>query len=366
MSTSDLTAVLPALYARWIDALLAGPIPPETRATCDDCAMCAPGGQHPHGSAFYFSPRVKCCSYQPRLPNYLVGAVLEDTDFAFSAGRETMERRIDEGVAVTPLGLRESARTGLLYDNSPEAFGRAESFRCPHYLEEGGGRCGIWKHRNSVCATYFCKYERGAIGLAFWRRLRDLLIEVEKSLAAWCVLESDMDEAVLGHLFGADASRRSLTAAQVDEVPEPEVARQVWGNWLGREREFYRECAKRVVRLDWPDVGRIGGSSVAVHARLTRQAFEALRSEDLPERLTAGAIRVASNARDGVRVIAYSGSDPLDLDPVVMQVLPYFDGRPIRGALASIEKKLGLRVEEDLLRKLADFEILVPPGREPA
>jgi hypothetical protein len=35
--------------------------------------MCDPDGQHPDGSAAYFSPRVKCCSYLPKLPNFLVG-----------------------------------------------------------------------------------------------------------------------------------------------------------------------------------------------------------------------------------------------------------------------------------------------------
>ena len=30
---------LPALYAAWIDQLLAGPLPQESNATCDDCAM---------------------------------------------------------------------------------------------------------------------------------------------------------------------------------------------------------------------------------------------------------------------------------------------------------------------------------------
>src|SRR5713101_6632134 len=171
-----------------MDALLGESVPPESRATCDDCAMCAPEGAA-EPNTLYFSPRVKCCTYQPRLPNFLVGRALEDRDFAFSAGRATVERRIDGGVEVTPLGLEQSAAYGLLYQHGSAGFGHAESMRCPHYIEEGG-RCGIWRHRNSICATWFCKYERGAVGLAFWERLRDLLMAVEKDLAVWCVLES--------------------------------------------------------------------------------------------------------------------------------------------------------------------------------
>lgn len=367
MSTLEPTAALPPLYARWVDELLASPIPAETRATCEDCAMCDPAGEHPDGSASYFSPQVKCCSYLPRLANFLVGRALEERDLAFSAGRATLESRIDEGVGVTPLGLGQSARIGLIYRNSPSAFGRARALRCPHYLDEGGGRCGVWRNRNAVCATWFCKHERGAIGLAFWFRLRDLLSAVEKSLAIWCVLESDLDAAALDRLYRAsDAADRpgSLTADDLDERA-PADAQWVWGGWYGREREFYRECARRVDELSWSDVVRIGGAGVELLARVTRESFAALRAEQLPERLVPGKLQILSTGREGVRVVSYVGSDPLDLDPDVMEILPHFDGRRTSDVLASLESEEGIVVEDDLLRRLADFEILVSPERNP-
>ncbi len=75
-----------------------------------------------------------------------------------------------------------------------------------------------------------------------------------------------------------------------------------------------------------------------------------------------------STGPQAVQVFAYSASDPLDLDPDIIQVLPYFDGRPVDQALAAIEEERGLRVQKDLVRTLSDFEILVPapePGRVP-
>jgi hypothetical protein len=345
-----------------MNALLGESIPPETRATCEDCAMCAPEGTA-EPNTLYFNPRVKCCTYQPRLPNYLVGRVLEDRDFAFSAGRATLERRIENGVGVTPLGLEMSAAYGLFYQHGSAGFGRAESMRCPHYLEEEGGRCGIWRHRNSICATWFCKYERGAVGLAFWERLRDLLMAVERDLAAWCVIESDLDQDALGVLFSIRRKpdeRELMSAADLDGRPDLKLARKLWGNWLGRERDFYRECAGRVESLTWKDVLRIGGPVVAARARVARQAFEALLREEPPERLTAGPFQIVSTGHEGVRVVSYTGHDPLDLTPGVLEVLPYFDGRRTSEALGAIQRDLGIRVEKDLVRKLADFEILVP------
>jgi hypothetical protein len=363
VKASDTTAVLPPLYAGWIDTLLRSPIPPETHATCEDCAMCAPEGAPLSGKTLYFSPLVKCCTYQPRLPNYLAGRALEDEDFAFSAGRATLEQRIDRGLGVTPLGIDQTATFGLIYQHGQEAFGRAESMRCPHYLEEGGGRCGIWRHRNSVCATWFCKHERGAVGMTFWHRLRDLLTAVEVSLASWCVTESDLDADALASLFperSRSGAMTSLSAADVDGRPDEAMARRVWGRWLGRERDFYRECALRVGRLGWEDVLRIGGPEVVVRSRLARQAHQALRSEELPGRLTAGSFHILSTGRENVRVVSYTGTDPLDLAPEILEILPYFDGRPVSQAVRAIEEERGVRVEEDLIRKLADFEILLP------
>ncbi|HEX7252122.1 MAG TPA: hypothetical protein VF376_04505 [Thermoanaerobaculia bacterium] len=364
MRAFQTTAVLPPLYARWIDALLGDPVPPETRSTCEDCAMCAPPGETPDPGIHYFSPRVKCCSYQPRLPNFLVGRILEDSDFSFSEGRSTVERRIDAGVGVSPLGLDQSKKYGVLYKHGLAGFGRAESLRCPHFIDEGGGRCGIWRNRNSVCTTWFCKHERGGVGLEFWSRVRELLSAIETDLAVWCVVESDLGLEQMETVF--PTRRRpnetdGLTVADVDGVADPKLARGLWGRWLGREREYYVACAERVSPLAWKEVERIASPSVIARARLVRKAFEAMKSPGLPERLTAGEFQVVSTRQEGVRVVGYSATDPLELTRDVFDILPYFDGRPLDQTLRAIRMDLGLEVEKDLIRKLADFEILAEP-----
>jgi hypothetical protein len=298
----------------------------------------------------------------------LVGRALEDRDFAFSAGRATLERRIDAGLGVTPLGIEASATFNLIYQHANAGFGRADALRCPHYLDEGGGRCGIWRHRNSVCATWFCKHERGAVGMAFWNRLRDLLVAVEESLAAWCVLESDLEKESLDALFAPRLGRpapAALTVAELDGRVDPALSKRLWGKRLGLEREFYRECGKRIEALAWKDVERIGGAPVSVRARLARDAFAAAQSQEIPERLQTGTFQIISTAHDGVRVSTYNGSDPLDLAAAVFEILPYFDGRPTAQAVKAIRRELGVAVEEDLVRKLADFQILVPPETKP-
>jgi hypothetical protein len=144
---------LPPLYARWMGELLAAPIPRETEATCDDCAMCPRPGERTDG-AHFFRPDVKCCSYVPVLHNFLVGLILAETDPAAAAGRATLEARLDARIGATPLALACPPLQRALYRlGAPGAFGQARGLRCPHFLEEGGGRCAIWRHRIAVCPT---------------------------------------------------------------------------------------------------------------------------------------------------------------------------------------------------------------------
>ncbi len=178
----------PPLYTPWLHDLLSGVLPAEeSKATCDNCVMCQAGETTSPG--VFFDPSVRCCTYQPAIPNYLVGRILRDRDPALAAGRATVERRIEARMAVTPWGLDQSRGFRLLYDNGRAHFGRAPGLRCPHYIDSEAGTCGIWRHRPGVCATWFCKHERGKIGFEFWKQLAHLLREMERELGLWCVLE---------------------------------------------------------------------------------------------------------------------------------------------------------------------------------
>src|ERR1700732_5026350 len=107
-----------------MDDLLDGPIPRESKATCDDCAMCAKPGDEVAAEDSFFDPAIKCCSIVPDLSNFLVGAILSANvdDPVALRGRESVERRISEGIAVTPLGLFKSPVFKLIYDNIDSAF----------------------------------------------------------------------------------------------------------------------------------------------------------------------------------------------------------------------------------------------------
>jgi hypothetical protein len=325
------------------------------------CARARARDGSPCCAAFFFDPVVKCCTYVPDLPNFLVGGILSDTDPATDAGRGTVERRIADAIGVTPLGLMKSPVHALLYRNSSDALGRTRTFRCPHYIEDGG-RCGVWRHRNSVCTTWFCKHLRGQVGYTFWRSLLHVLGQVEGELAHWCVLELQLGDDAMRHLMasGWDGGADAITGDTLDHKVDPEAYARIWGAWRGREHAFFTRCAELVRPLSWADVLAICGPEARVRARLTQESYRRLTSDDIPPVLEVGSMQLALMTRATTRVSTYSGYDPLDVPNQVMELLPYFDGRPTEDVLAAIASERGIRLEPGLVRKLVDFMVLVP------
>lgn len=350
---------LPPLYDRWMRECLTDPVPNEPKATCHDCAMCPSAGHTPSSNdPIFYDPSTKCCSYMPVMWNFLTGAVLDDNSPEAAAGRRSVEARIKAGIAITPLAMERPPVYKLLYSHIPDAFGRSQSMRCPHYIEEGG-LCGVWRSRESTCATWFCKHERGAIGKQFWVRLHRLLALTEQNLASWCVLEMDLGRDALRAIFPfPPRTELPVSGADFDGRPDPARQKTLWGKWLGREPEFYRKASSLVRGLSWSEVIGICGQEVRAAEQVMRAAFDDLRDHALPERLIPGACTQMAGADGGATVTTYSPIDPLHLSPEIVQILPYFQGQPVRAARRAIEEELGFDVEPELLRKLADFGVL--------
>jgi Fe-S-cluster containining protein len=363
MKSVNAAEPLPPLYARWIKEFLPGPVSRESRATCDDCAMCARTTERPGAGNYYFDPRAKCCTYAPTLHNFLVGRILSDEDSAAQAGRMRVEQAIRQGLAVTPLGLGKPAAYAVLYANSANAFGRGESLRCPYFIEDGG-RCAVWRNRESTCATWFCKHDRGGVGRTFWRdALHRLLQAVEVDLARWCVAEVGLGDEALRYLLDSEAwtnLHRPLNAEAIDRRMEEGSYARIWGEWRHREADFFLRCAQLVNGLSLAEVLEICGPDARIYARLTESAYAELISDELPPALKVGPFQVLEVRHEATRIVTYSKFDPIDVPNVVMAMLPWFDGRPTEDALSAITEKSGMRLDRSLVRKLADFAVLVP------
>jgi hypothetical protein len=342
-------------HDRWVAEVLEGPIPAEALATCHDCAMCDPAGAT---GGITFDPGMKCCSYVPELANFMVGAVLNDATPEGEHGRVSVRRRIEAGVGVTPLGLATPRPYQVLYKAAPEGFGRSRALRCPHYVDEGGGLCGIWRYRESVCATWHCKYVRGATGARFWNALQRWLSAVERDLAHWCLLDLDVEADVIDRVF----ERRELNPREdlrPGELDGHEDRADLWGAWAPRKEEFYRACAARIEALSPSEVLARCSPRAWLMTRLVQSAHAMLRAKDVPTRLEAGQVQLVALGKGRCQVVTYNPYDPLDLPQEVIAMLARFDGRPTEEVLAEIEREEALPLDVELVRLLVDFEVLV-------
>lgn len=321
--------------------------------------MCRPtSAEAATGSLIEFDQATKCCTYVPALPNFLVGMALADDDPMAAPGRVSVEHRISEGGAgVTPLGLLPRPEYVLIYKHAgEELFGRTTGLRCPHYLSASGGLCGIWRHRNAVCATWFCKHERGLVGKRFWDALLVLLTTIERQLSLWAAAE--LGEEV--HNLGPSLLPYYAT------VLSPGA--EAWSErWHGRASEFYRASAELVSGLPWSRVREIGGPEVALYAGNLRTAFGALQTPEVPDHLRLGPVTRLDTSPTTCVVKGYSDKDLLPLSRSVADALFRFDGRRAAPEVcAEIDADLGIRLDASILRPLVEFGVLLPMTPPPS
>lgn len=355
--------VLPPLYARWAKELLRGAIPPETEASCDDCAMCAEDSSSQSPAGFFFDQSIKCCTFVPTLHNFVIGQILSDPDPLGEAGRQSVLNRLDEGVEITPLGAGHDPTYRALYAQmaSAGAFGRSRHIRCPHFIEETGA-CGIWRHREAVCSTWFCKHVRGGVGNDFWRMLKELLGYIESELVRWCVVELDLGNSAFRRLFaGPMYTDKSdpIRDGELDGKPDQQVFREIWGRWAGKEKQFYVQCGELVDALSWADALELSGTKGRVLGQLVTESYSNLLSDALPPRIRAASFELLRTGSDYSQVITHNACDPIEVPRAVLEVLHYFDGRPTDQAIQDISQERGVDLDVSLVRKLVDFHILM-------
>jgi len=364
--TQDALDTLPPLYAKWLREVVTGPIPAETKATCASCAMCKDDSKRPAVLSIYFEPAIKCCTYMPEMFNFLVGNLLADSgsDSNLKSGQRALELRIAQKIAVSPYGVGATPKFNRLYKNSGTDFGKNPELLCPYYNVKEG-LCGVWRYRNSICATWFCKHERGAVGLEFWRLVRLWLTSIEQSLVRWCVSKLNLDEQALLTLFAPpfppdNAAKEAIAEDSVDF----KLYRKQWGQWLGREQEFYLKCAELVNELSWLEVGQICGPQTQILADLTQKAYQKLVTDQTTEVLQVIPLKVLGKQGEYSYLRTYRDFDPLGVPTKLVAALNYFNGKPTSEVLQAIETETGLRVNPNLVRKLADFNLLVPVENE--
>ena len=220
MDLKNIIDDLPEIYVAFLPEQLREPLPRESFATCGDCPMCLKDGQEPEPNVRYFSSDSKCCTFRPSLPNYLVGGLLSDENPALEEGRWRIREKIGMRTGVTPHGVLAPRKYSLLYKTGgPGNFGKTSSLLCP-YFDRRNGRCSVWRFREAVCCTYFCRSIAGRHGKVFWETFKLYLLQIQDALIKYALYELGLEPVQI--LENAE-EEGPLSAAEVDELPPSEA-----------------------------------------------------------------------------------------------------------------------------------------------
>ncbi len=328
---------LPPQYTRWITQVLGEPPAPEHTATCGDCLLCA--DDTPPDERFH--PRSKCCTYVPRLPNFLVGRILRDPDPAMARGREILLDRIRRGVGVHPLGLGIDDHEHTTYEIIVEAgeFGRAPDLICPWFIADGG-LCAIWRHRNAVCSTWYCRHDEGARGRRFWQAVEHLLRS-------------------LGILLQAAVARHTRFGLPRDpNAADLAVQRGDWGDWITDIPGYYRACADRADTYDWDRLQALDPATLTplADAVCTTAAARAAPATADGPLSWGGTLRRVGGA---ARASGYLRFAALTLPPPVVDLVTHWRAGTLPDLVAQLTAHLGAEAEP-LAQRLVDDELVKP------
>lgn len=322
-----MTIVLPRVLQRWMPVLGLGELPSEPRASCERCVMCSEDDWTARFPRVRFDASVRCCTYTPGLYNFQVGAMLARPATVTAHGLRSVRDRI-ESAQGWPIGLVPPEGWDERYAAAREAggFGRDRSLRCPHHTDDGG--CGIWGQRNATCATWFCRHERGMLGLGMWSATRHTLAALELALA-----------------------RTAL------ERVYPEGLEGSWDDWAGDREALYVATFEVASKLELHEL-RAGEREVLEReAEVARAARGAHDRVVLPEAPELVGVDVMEDLGDRVRVAGYTVTDTVVLPVRLLKLLDRFDGRPV-GEVRDELAAFGVVVDDVMLRRLVEHDIL--------
>lgn len=329
----------------------------EQKATCDNCVMLAPEGVEKSQKRDFFHDDIKCCTYHPRLPNFLVGAILADETDAGAEGARRVRELIAGRTGVMPDFLGPSRKYNVLLDaGRVNGFGRSMQMRCPYFHEEHKN-CTIWRYRKSDCAVFYCKYDAGADGQAYWRGVGSYWHLLETRTAA--LVRKRVSTTVVQPDW--PKNRMSLEELE-DRAPKAEDYRKWWAEYEGREEELYRACFEEAQRLSDEDARALLGDETAKRRlHIIEDAHQQLTEPRFPERLKVNPELETVQGPEGVQfVVSYSRYEPTALPDIIYGLLSKFDGKStVKEVQQRISKEDGADFADGLVLTMFQQRILI-------
>lgn len=192
---------------------------------------------------------LKCCTFEPYLPNYLVGALFHH-EKSNQLACNILRKKIEKRNYALPVGMLASVRYQVVFNQrKPEDFGNREDWLCPYYNKENNN-CNVWRNRGAVCTTFFCKSSHGKKGLGFWGELNDYLTYVEMALMEEALVNLDFSPRqisdCLEYFNRHEASAKEMKSDTLDLA----TSRKLWNGYFDEQEEFFVKTYRLVKDLD--------------------------------------------------------------------------------------------------------------------
>lgn len=241
--------------------------------------------------------------------NFRVGAILADSQL--TRAHEVIRERIARGVAGSILGISPPPSFRLLYDRAAkQVFGRARAMRCPYFDNElVHGTCSIWQHRNSVCFTWYCKHERGAVGGGFWATARAFLEEAETIPAETCAVKLGRERSILGVQLRERRSDPLLAAELVGALSDSGDTSE-WGEWSDKRMQYFARCWDVAREISIAQLMRDHDARLRPLVDRLHKSYARHEERTVPTRLWSAALSVSPERGTPGELLRTAGSIP--------------------------------------------------------
>lgn len=249
----------------------------ETKATCDACAKAPPK----YTQKDYYEAHLKCCTYQPFLPNYAVGFVLSQNSENYHHAQAVLRKQIQERRYALPIGVLPSVKYQVEFQkNKPKIFGRDRDFLCPYY-NRAQNCCSLWKVRGSVCTSFYCMSSYGASGQAFWKEMQNYLSYTEMLLMEECLVHLDYSPRDVSNQIQY-LNRKKGTASELrSHRLTQKKFNELWKDRASDPEQFYIRCYEFVKGFSRDEfVESAGETGLEIKSRLNQRRKQLGLSKD--------------------------------------------------------------------------------------
>jgi Fe-S-cluster containining protein len=228
---------LPEIYHQILPGELLQAEISETKATCQQCNWKE------------YQSHLKCCTYEPYLPNYLVGALFENPATSPEV-LQILREKIRTHQYSLPIGMTASVRYQVQFNHREvKDFGNREDWLCPYY-DRKNLNCGIWRSRGAVCTTYYCLSSYGKSGIRFWEKLSDYLTYVEMALMEDVMVEMGYSPRELSECLAYINCVEGTVQEMKNDYLSEKQAKKLWGHHFSDQENFFRQSYRQIKQFD--------------------------------------------------------------------------------------------------------------------